>query len=186
MGWIDNIVTGLGIGRDLFGAYQQSRAESSSRNGIVDLLNAQNAARDQYRRDYLTWAEKENAANAAASAANARAAAAASAANQRNAMKAAKKALKTQKRYLEAIAGTYQPYMDAAKSLVPKSAENYGQFLDSTSLLNAYLMPKAQAVLSEAPKSAMSFAPAKGSVEVGVPQGGQVTFPNLNELLKRG
>lgn len=181
----DTIAKGVGFAQNAYNAYNQNSAEQGSRSDILGALYAQSAARAQRQQDLYNWQVQQAQAGAAASAANSRAAAAASMANQKAALAAGKKALKTQKKYLEQIAQSYSPYTDAAKSLVPKSAENYGQFLDSTSLLNAYLTPKALEVMGNAPKSVTEFAPPKSSYEVGVPKGATTTFPDVMALLNR-
>lgn len=196
MDWLDSITgfvdkyggaieKGTNLLRDGYNAFNQNRAEQGSRNDILDAYRAQLAARAQRQQDLYNYQLQQMQANEAASAANSRAAAAASMANQKAALKAGKKGLKTQRKYLEQIAGNYQPFLDAAKDLVPKSAENYRGFLDTTSLLNAYLAPRAMEVLGNAPKAAMEFAPKASAVNVAVPQGQAVTFPNLNELMRQ-
>jgi hypothetical protein len=91
--------------------------------------------------------------------------AAAARANDAARRKAAKKALRIQKKALKSMIAQYQPYADAAKFLTPKMSQNYGQYLDTTALLNQYLTPRVMQSVAEptqpswANSSPISFLP---------------------------
>lgn len=176
------IADGLDFARNVGSALNQNRVESGGRNDIVDLMAAQ-AQAAAARRQQLFEHQLQNAAAArAASAANARAAAV----NQQRALAAQKKALRQQTKDYKKLAEAFSPYTSAIKDLVPKQTQNFGQALDTSSMLMAYLAPKAQEALGTAPKSLTEYMPSQKDVGVKMPQTQNLSFPDLNELLKRG
>lgn len=186
LGFLDKhgskIAKGLDFISNTSTAFNQNRAESQGRNDLLNLMMAKAQADQARQQQVFEWQQQNAAAARAASAANARAAAI----NQQRALQAQKKALRQQKKGYNKLAEAYAPYTDAIKTLAPKSAQNFGQALDTSSMLMAYLAPRAQEALGTAPKSLTEFMPKQKDVSVAMPQTQGLSFPDLNELLKRG
>lgn len=157
---------------DAWNIISANNSQQGTRNNITDLLSRLGAEEDAYNKQVYDW----QVANAASRAAAARA-------NDAARRAAANKALKVQKKMLKGMMQQYQPYADAAKTLTPKMAQNYSQYLDTTALLNQYLSPKVMQTLGEAPKAAASF---------NVPQptfqktNEQISFPDIQKILGLG
>lgn len=97
---------------------------------------------------------------------------------------AAKKALAVQKKYLTDLQKQYKPYADAAKTLTPKMTKNYKQYLDSTALLNAYLTPTVMGQMKAPIAPAYTQNIPSSAYETPKLEGGAVSFPTLEEILK--
>ena len=133
--WLDRNWDTIGkvatAGKNIYDAWDANDARGDSRSEIFNVLGRMAADDDAYAKQMYDYRNQQAGARAAAARAN-------DAARR----KAAKKALKIQKKYLKQMIAQYQPYADAAKFLTPKMSQNYGQYLDTTSLLNQYLTPK--------------------------------------------
>lgn len=184
-GRIDAVGNLVGRGQDIFSAVSQNNAEQAGRNQMLDALERQLQARHQRQNELYNWHLQNSNAQAAASAAASAARASAARQNNKLQRKAEKKALRGKTGRLKDIAAMYDPYIQAGKELIPKQAQTYGNFLDTTQLLNAYLQPMAQQVI-QPPRSVSDFKPQDKSVFAVTGPTGQGGFPDLNELLKRG
>jgi hypothetical protein len=100
--------------------------------------------------------------------------------------KAAAKAMKQQKKAYEQMIAMYQPYADAAKSITPNMAKNYNQFLDTTALLNQYLAPSVMKNMQAPMQSTYERPVSQAMSSIPVPQAEAISFPTLEEALKRG
>lgn len=184
-GRLDALGNIVGRGQDIFSAVSQNNAEQAGRNQMLDALERQLQARSQRQNELYNWQVQNSNAQAAASAAASAARAGAARENNKRQRKAEKKALQGKTGRLKDIAAMYDPYTQVGKELLPKQAQTYGNFLDTTQLLSAYLQPMAQQVI-QPPKSVSEFRPQdKSAFAVSGPTG-QGGFPNLNDLLKRG
>lgn len=168
----DSIGKGVEAGRKLYNLFDVNDSRQDVRSQMGDLYTKLAQEDEAYRQQMAAYNQQRSAGAAAARRKNEAA--------QR---KAQAKALQIQKKYLEQMAASYQPYADAAKSLTPKMADNYKQFLDTTALLNQYLTPTVSKTLTSAPTPAATpqlMADAyKGSSQ-------PVAFPSLEEILKKG
>lgn len=171
--WLERNWDTIGkVGSKLGGVYNaanMNNAEQKRRNDITGLLNQLGQQDDAYNKQMYDW----QVANAASRAAAARA-------NDAARRKAANKALKVQKKMLNSLISQYQPYADAAKSLTPKMAQNYSQFLDTTALLNQYLAPKVMQSLGETPKPASQQVIAQPTFSNSSQQ---INFPDVQKIL---
>lgn len=161
-------------GRKLYNLWDSNSARQDSRNQLLDVyakIEADNNAYNQQMAQY-------NAQRAGAAAAARRA-------NDAKARKAQAKALKVQEKFLNQMIANYQPYADAAKTLTPEMAKNYKQFLDTTSLFNQYLTPTVAKTLGSAP-TPMAAPQVNPQAYTAPSQAPQVSFPTLEEMLKRG
>jgi hypothetical protein len=165
----DKIEKVAGGANKVYNAIDMNNAEQKRRSGITDLMAKLGAEEDAYNKQVYDWQN----ANAASRAAAARA-------NDAARRKAANKAFGVQKKMLNSLIAQYQPYADAAKTLTPKMAQNYGQFLDTTALLNQYLSPKVMQTFGEAPKPASQQAIAQPTFANNA---GQVSFPDVEKIL---
>lgn len=193
----EKLIGGLAnAGKNIYQSFNQAGARQDTRSGIADILEKQALAELDYQNRFNDWQAKNSAANAAASAAASRAAAAtrnanaaatrqAQMANDAAELAAAKKALGVQKKGYGQIGATYQPMIDQLQTLLPKQSANYGQFLDTSSLLSQYLSNK---VMNPEPD------PVRKPVwESGIPRSAyaadipasSVTLPDINEILRR-
>lgn len=155
-------------GRKIYNTLDMNSSRSGARGDILDLMQKMSQDDDAYNKQLYDW----QVANAASRAAAARA-------NDASRRKAANQALKVQKKMLKQMMGQYQPYADAVQTLTPKMAQNYGQFLDSTALLNQYLTPKAMQTLGQAPKATASFDVPQPKFTGGEP----VSLASIEEVL---
>lgn len=169
-----DIQDGLNFGRKAYNLFDVNNARQGSRKDILNFLRQQEQSDNDYARQM--W-EYQNAQRSAA-AANARAMDAAR-------RKASNKAFKQQSKMLNELMKQYQPYNDAVQALTPKMAQNYGQFLDTTSLLNQYLTPKVMGTLGSAPKASFEQAVPKSAYAVAFPQSAPISFPTPDETLKK-
>lgn len=131
-GWIKPIV-GAGLG------YLQGSTNNSYASSYADALEKQNQANYANYLSNLDAYNKYQTAASSASAANRAAAASARAANDKASMAAAKKALKYETKAKKEAFARYQPYVDAANSLLPKRTALAGQGLDLLSTLGQQL-----------------------------------------------
>lgn len=192
MTWYDSIMTGVGnlfdstdnnswlernwdtiskVGegaRKVYNAFDMNDARQSSRNDMLDLFGKIGQQDDAYNKQMQDW----QMANAASRAAAARA-------NDAARRKSAAQVAKVQKKMLKQMISQYQPYAEATKTLTPKMAQNYGQFLDTTALLNQYLTPRAMQTLGEAPKATASFNTPQPTFTGGAP----VNVPSIEQIL---
>lgn len=184
-GRIDAVGNLIGRGQDIFSAVSQNNAEQAGRGQIMDALQRQLQARAQRQNELYNWHLQNANAQSAASAAASAARAGAARENNKRQRRAEKKALRGKNERMREVAAMYDPYIQVGKELLPKQAQTYGNFLDTTQLLNAYLQPMAQQVI-QPPKSVTEFRPKDpSSFSISGPTG-QGGFPDLNELLKRG
>lgn len=153
----------------IYNSINMSNAEQKRRNDITGLFDQLGQQEDAYNKQLYDW----QVANAASRAAAARA-------NDAARRRAANKALGVQKKMLNSLISQYQPYADAAKTLTPKMAQNYGQYLDTTALLNQYLSPKVMQTLGETPKPASQQAIAQPTFANNA---GPVSFPDVEKIL---
>lgn len=164
----DTIGKAVNAGRQIYNAFDMNDARQDSRNNMLDLFGKIGQQDDAYAKQMYDW----QMANAASRSAAARA-------NDAARRKSAAKTAKLQKKMLKQMIAQYQPYADAAKTLTPKMAQNYGQFLDTTALLNQYLTPRAMQTLGEAPKATASFNTPQPTFTGGAP----VNVPSIEEIL---
>lgn len=164
----DNLGKAVNAGRQIYNAFDMNDARQDSRNNMLDLFGKIGQQDDAYAKQMQDW----QMANAASRAAAARA-------NDAARRKSAAKTAKVQKKMLKQMMAQYQPYADATKMLTPKMAQNYGQFLDTTALLNQYLTPRAMQTLGEAPKATASFNTPQPTFTGGAP----VNVPSVEEIL---
>ena len=170
-GTISKIADG---GRKLYNMFDINDARKDSRNQLLDIYAKMEAENNAYNQQMAQY----NAQQAGAAAAARRA-------NDAKARKAQAKALKVQKKFLNQMISNYQPYADAAKMLTPEMANNYKQFLDTTSLFNQYLTPTVAKTLGSAP-TPMAAPQVNPQAYTAPSQAPQVSFPTLEEMLKRG
>ena len=170
----DTISNIADTGRRAYNFWDMNNSRQGSRSDILNLLRQQEASDNQYQQQL--WEYRNAQRSAAAAAARAQDAAR---------RKASKKAFKQQSKMLKQLIAQYQPYSDAVKELTPKMSQNYGQFLDTTALLNQYLTPRAMEVLGSAPKPSYEMNVPKSAYKVSFPEAAQVSFPSPDEILKR-
>jgi hypothetical protein len=170
----EDIQSGLDFGRQVYNLWDVNSARQGSRGDILNLLRQQEQSDNAYAQQMWEWQ-------------NAQRAGAAAAARSQDAArrKAAGKAFKQQSKMLKELIAQYQPYNDAVQQLTPKMTQNYGQFLDTTALLNQYLTPKVMETLGSAPKPAYEQAIPRSAYAVSVPQSAPVRFPTPEETMKR-
>jgi hypothetical protein len=170
----EDIQSGLNFGRQVYNLWDVNNARQGSRGDILNYLQQQDAADNAYAQQMYQYQNAQRAASAA----NARAQDAAR-------RKASGKAFKQQSKMLKQLIAQYQPYNDAVQQLTPKMTQNYGQFLDTTSLLNQYLTPKVMETLGSAPKAAYEQNIPRSAFAVSMPQSAPISFPTLEEAMKR-
>jgi hypothetical protein len=162
-------------GRKLYNVWDVNDARKDSRSNIADILakaDAENATYQQQLQEY-------NQQQAGAAAAARRATDAAR-------RKAEAKAMKQQKKAYGKLIDMYQPYADAVKSITPNMTKNYNQFLDTTALLNQYLAPSVMKNMQQPMQSAYTQQVPQSMANIPVPQSQAISFPTLEEALKRG
>jgi hypothetical protein len=169
-----DIKDGINFGRQVYNLWDTNSARQGTRGDIFNYLQQQEAADNAYAQQMWQYQNAQRAASAA----NARAQDAAR-------RKASNKAFKQQSKMLKQLIAQYQPYNDAVQQLTPKMAQNYGQFLDTTSLLNQYLTPKVMETLGSAPKAAYEQNIPRSAFAVSMPQSAPISFPTLEEAMKR-
>jgi|694.fasta_scaffold05059_5 hypothetical protein len=174
--WLDRNWNSIGklanAGSKIYGAIDANNSRQQSRNDIGNLLDTLAKQDDAYNQQLYQWQNRQAAGRAAAQRQN-----------DRFRRKAANKAYKEQKRVMNQLIQTYQPYAQAAQQLTPKMAQNYGQFLDTTSLLNQYLTPKAMNVLSQPVAPAWSNQIPDAAYQAPRVEGAQVSFPSVDQIL---
>jgi hypothetical protein len=162
-------------GRKLYNLWDANDARQGSRNDLAKIYSQMEQEDAAYQQQLAQYRQAQSASAAAARRKNDAA--------QR---KAAAKAMKLQKQMFEQMIANYQPYADAAKSITPNMAKNYNQFLDTTSLLNQYLAPTVMKNMQEPMQSAYTRQVPQALTSVPVPQAQAISFPTLEEALKRG
>lgn len=174
-GWNWNDISKvIDSGRKIYNTWDANSSRQNSRNDILDFLKQTQGQDNAYNQQM--W-EYQNARSAAA-----RQAAAANDAERR---KASAKAFKQQSKMLKELIKQYQPYNDAVQTLTPKMANNYSQYLDTTALLNQYLTPKAMQTLNSAPTPSWQMGAPREAFAAPAVQSAEVSFPSLDEVLKR-
>lgn len=169
-----NISKGIDAGRKLYNMWDVNDARKDSRNDLLNVYAKMEAEQNAYNQQMAQYNAQRSAG-----------AAAARRANDAKARKAQAKALKIQEKMMKQMIANYQPYADAAKMLTPEMANNYKQYLDSTSLLNQYLTPKVMQTLGSAP-TPMAAPQVNAQAYTAPSQAPQVSFPTIDEMLKRG
>jgi hypothetical protein len=165
----------LNAGRKIYNLWDMNDARSSSRgqfNDILGKMEADKAAYDAQMREY-----------------NERAAASSRAARRKTdeaRRKAEAQALKQQQAAYKQMIAMYQPYANAVKTITPKATKNYTQYLDTTALLNQYLTPTVMKGMQQPFQSAYLENVPQAPTSIPVPQGEAISFPSLEEVLKRG
>lgn len=165
----------LDTGRKAYNLFDSNSARQGTRNDLLDLytkLDAQDAAYQQQVQQY-----NQQQAGAAAAARRA---------NDAARRKAEAKALQQQKKAYAKMIDMYQPYADAVKSITPNMAKNYNQFLDTTSLLNQYLAPTVMKNMQQPAQPTYTLPVPQSMASIPVPQSQAISFPTLEEALKRG
>ena len=170
-GTISKIADG---GRKLYNMWDINDARKDSRNDLLGVYAKMEAEQNAYNQQMAQYNAQRSAG-----------AAAARRANEAKARKAQAKAIKLQEKMMKQMISNYQPYADAAKMLTPEMANNYKQYLDSTSLLNQYLTPKVMQTLGSAP-TPMAAPQVNSQAYTAPSQAPQVSFPTIDEMLKRG
>lgn len=169
----DTISKVANTGSKLYGAIDANSARQGSRNDINALLEKLAREDDAYQQQMYQYQQQQAAARQAA--------------QRQNDMfkrKSANKAYKAQKQVMNQLIQQYQPYTQAMQTLTPKMAQNYGQFLDSTALLNQYLTPRTMNVLGNSPTPSWSQNIPTASYQTPKIDGPAVSFPTLDEILK--
>jgi hypothetical protein len=165
----------LNAGRKIYNLWDINDARSSSRsdfNEILGKMEADKAAYDAQMREY-----------------NERAAASSRAARRKTdeaRRKAEAQALKQQQAAYKQMIAMYKPYADAVKAITPRATKNYNQFLDTTALFNQYLAPTVMKGMQQPFQSAYTENVPQAPSSIPVPQGEAISFPSLEEVLKRG
>jgi hypothetical protein len=170
-GTISKIADG---GRKLYNMFDINDARKDSRNQLLDVYAKMEAENNAYNQQMAQYNAQRSAG-----------AAAARRANDAKARKAQAKAIKLQEKMMKQMISNYQPYADAAKMLTPEMANNYKQFLDTTSLFNQYLTPTVAKTLGSAP-TPMAAPQVNPQAYTAPSQAPQVSFPTIDEMLKRG
>jgi hypothetical protein len=165
----------LDSGRKLYNLWDANDARQGSRNDLAKIYSQMEQEDAAYQQQVAAYRQQQAAGAAAARRKNDAA--------QR---KAATKAMKLQKQMFEQMIGNYQPYADAAKSITPNMAKNYNQFLDTTALLNQYLAPTVMKNMQAPMQSAYERPVSQAMTSIPVPQAEAISFPTLEEALKRG
>lgn len=177
--WLDRnwgtISKGIDAGRKLYNLYDANSAQQGVRSDIMDVYAKMEAEDKAYQQQLQAYQQQQSAGAAAAR-------------RQTDAArrKAEAKALKFQKKAMGELIAQYQPYNDSIKALVPKMTENYSQFLDTTGLLNQYLAPAVKKNMDQPFQSAYTQNVPSANFNIPVPQGQPVSFPTLDEILKKG
>ena len=162
-------------GRKIYNLWDSNNARQGSRNDLANIYSKMEQEDQAYQQQLAAYRQQQAAGAAAARRKNDAA--------QR---KAAAKAMKLQKKMFDQMIANYQPYADAAKSITPNMAKNYNQFLDTTSLLNQYLAPTVMKNIQEPMQSTYARPVSQAMTSIPVPQSEAISFPTLEEALKRG
>lgn len=156
---------------------------------LFDINDARSDSRDSFLKIYEKMAADDAAYQQQLAEYRNRSAGAAAAARRKNdaaRRKAEAFAMKEQQKAYNEMIKMYKPYADAAKKLTPQMANNYSQYLGTTSLLNQYLTPKVMQNMAQPVQPVYSQNVPQSAYEVPMAQGAPVSFPGLEELLNKG
>lgn len=166
----DNILKVADKGRQVYNYLDMNNARQGTRSdlfGAYEQMAAQDAAYQQQLAQYQAGQQAAARANDAARRA------------------AANKALQVQKKYLKQLEKNYQPYADAAKMLTPEMSKNFKQYMDTTALLNQYLTPTVMNNFSQPVQPSYSMQVPQSAYAAPKVEGQAVSFPTVEELMKR-
>jgi len=162
-------------GRKIYNLWDANDARQGSRGDLANIYARMQQEDAAYQQQVAAYQQAQAASAAAARRKNDAA--------QR---KAAAKAMKQQKKAYGKLIDMYQPYADAVKSITPNMTKNYNQFLDTTALLNQYLAPSVMKNMQQPMQSAYTQQVPQSMANIPVPQSQAISFPTLEEALKRG
>ncbi len=182
----DTIAKVGGAAKNIWSAFNQNNAQQNVRNGYMDIQQQILANALSQKQKDLDFVNAQAAARGSGGGARGPSISpAAMMKQQKDQQKAEKKGFEALQKSLSGISQSYQPFIDAGKSVLPKQTENYNQYLDQTAMLSNYLGPAALKAFQTPSQAAYDIKVPGQAYRVAAPQS-NVQIPNLAELLRRG